>query len=90
MRIIQTIELTTLDASLSDALKAAQDEPIVLTERVRPAYVVRSLVDDDSADDLIALHPDFLASIRLARQQKTEGKVKTLAETRKQYTPSNE
>ncbi len=85
-----TFELKNLSAALRDALQAAHEEPIVLTDSGRPAYVIRSLADDDVADDLLTRHPEFLASIRLARQQKAEGKVKTLAEARKQYTSPDE
>ena len=41
--------------------------------------------EDDLADELIAHHPDFQASVERARQQKEAGKVKTLAELRAKY-----
>ena len=87
---MQTLELTALAASVRDALRVAEGEPLVLTESGEPKYVVRSLVEDDLADELIALDPDFLASIQLARQQKAEGRVKSLAEARRLYTSSDE
>lgn len=80
------IELETLDANLQDVIEAAQDEPLVLTRHGKPVYIVRSLLDDDLADDLIALNPDFMASIERARQQKGAGHTKTLAEIRAEYT----
>ena len=87
---MQTLELRNLDAALRDAILAAHDEPIVLTEGGRPAYVIRSLTDDDLADELLTSNPDFLASIQIARQQKAQGRVKTLAELREQYNSSDE
>jgi hypothetical protein len=83
-----TIELETLDVKLQDLIEAAHDEPLVLTRQGKPAYIVRSLLDDDLADDLIALHPEFIESIERARQQKEAGQTKTLAEIRAKYTQS--
>ena len=82
------IEIETLDLSLQDIIEAAHNEPLVLTREGKPVYVVRSLLDDDLADDLIALHPDFIDSIKQARQQKLTGDTKTLAEIRAEYTKS--
>ena len=44
-------------------------------------------VRDDIADELIAQHPEFKASIEQALRQKAEGQTKTLAELRRKYTP---
>ena len=82
------IEIETLDLTLQDSIEAAQNEPIVLTRAGKPVYIVRSLLDDDLADDLIALHPDFINSINQARQQKATGHTKTLSEIRAEYTKS--
>ena len=87
---MQTLELNTLAAPLRDALRAANGEPLLLTDDGQPRYVVRRLVDDDLADEIIAQHPDFLASIQSARQQKAEGKVKALAEIRAKYAQPDE
>ena len=87
---MQTLELASLGATVREALLAANGEPLLLTESGQPVYVVRSLADDDLADELIALHPEFLASIQRARQQKIEGQVKTLGEARSQYDASDE
>jgi len=46
--------------------------------------------DDDLVDELIEQNPDFLESIRLARQQIAEGKVLTLAEVRAKYKHTTE
>ena len=79
------IELDKLDVTLRKQLLGAMTEPIVLTENQRPVLVIRSFVEDDAADELIVQHPEFAASIRRARQQKAEGKVRRLAELREKY-----
>jgi len=87
---MQTLELANWAVPLREALQAANGEPLVITEDGLPKYVVRSLVDDDLADELISLHPEFLASIQAARRHKAEGKVKTLAEVKAEYGKSNQ
>lgn len=82
---MRLIELETLDSDLRRQLLAATLEPILVTEHHRPMLIVRSLADDDAADDLIAQHPAFQDSIRRARQQMAEGNVHTLAELRAVY-----
>ncbi len=47
--------------------------------------VIRNLLDDDTADELIVQHPGFQETIRRAREQKAAGRVKHLAELRKKY-----
>ncbi len=79
------VDIGTLGKAARDEILKAFEEPVLLTDNGEPLLVVRNLLDDDVADDLIACHPDFRASIALARRQKAEGKVKTLAELRKKY-----
>ena len=43
------------------------------------------MIDDDAADDLIAQNPRFLDSLRRAREEKTQGRVRLLAELRTKY-----
>lgn len=82
---MKTIELDTLDTLLQDRILAAVAEPILITEKQHPVLVIRSLLDDDVADDLIARHPAFLATIQRARQQRTAGRSKRLEEVRQKY-----
>jgi hypothetical protein len=81
---MRVLEIEKLDNSIQDALHSANGEPILLMQDGEPAFVIRK-IDDDLADELIAHNPQFLASIQLARQQKAEGKVKTLADMRGKY-----
>jgi PHD/YefM family antitoxin component YafN of YafNO toxin-antitoxin module len=79
------IDLERLDAKLRSAIDAADDEPLVILVRGRPAYLLRSLHDDDVLDELLALSPGFLDSIRLAREEKATGRVRSLAEVQAEY-----
>lgn len=51
---MKVIELDTLEHELQDQLLSSAQEAIVITQHDRPILVVRSLLDDDVADDLIA------------------------------------
>jgi hypothetical protein len=82
---MKTIELDTLETQLQDRILAAVAEPILITEKQYPVLVIRSLLDDDVADDLVARHPVFLATIQRARQQRTAGRSKRLEDIRQKY-----
>ena len=83
---MKVIELDTLEHELQDQLLSTAQEAIVITQHDRPILVVRSLLDDDVADDLIAQHPAFLASIQEARKQISQGRVRRLADLRQKYS----
>jgi len=87
---MKEIELDTLDARLQDRILAAVAEPILITEKKHPILVIRSLLDDDVADDLIAQHPAFLETIGRARQQKVAGRTRRLEDVRQKYEASQE
>ncbi len=87
---MKTIALETLDAKVRNQLMDAISGPIVITEQDRPMLVVRSIVDDESADDLIAEHPAFLDTIQRAREDKRKGRVRHLAELRARYDAGEE
>jgi len=80
-----TIALESLSEALRKQVLKAIEEPVLVTDEGKPILVVRSLLEDDVADELIAQHPAFQASIERARQQKAAGKVKTLSELREKY-----
>ncbi len=81
----QVFELENLDARLREAVHTSGRGPVLLTENGRPRYIIRDLDDDDVVDELLAQNPAFLESIRMARQQVTEGKALSLAEMRVKY-----
>ncbi len=82
---MRTIELKSLSKVVRNRVLQALDEPVLVTDQGDPILVIRNLLDDDVADELIAQHPDFESSIERARQQKRSGQVKTLAELRHKY-----
>ena len=86
----QVFELEKLDARLREAVHTSSRGPVLLTENGRPKYVIRDLEDDDIVDELLAQNPEFLESIRLARQQVTEGKALSLAEVRAKYASQHD
>ena len=80
-----TIALESLSETLRKQILKAVEGPVLVTDHGEPIFVVRSLLEDDLADELIAQHPAFQASIERARQQKATGRVKSLAELREKY-----
>ena len=62
----------------------APREPVLITEQGEPILVIRSLLEDDLADELITQHPDFQASIARARAQKARGETRSLEDLRRQ------
>jgi hypothetical protein len=82
---MKTLKIETLDDELQRKILKAKREPLVLTAQGSPVLVVRNVLDDDIADDLIAEHPEFRRTIELARKQKAQGQVKSLTELRRTY-----
>lgn len=82
---MKVIELSGITNEMRSQLLAAVTGPVLITEQDQPLVVVRSLLDDDMADELIARHPEFRESIRRARQQKANGQTRRLAELRAKY-----
>lgn len=82
---MRTIALESMSKAMRSHVMKAIEGPVLVTDRGEPILVVRSLLDDDVADELIAQHPAFRASVERARRQKAAGQVKTLAELRQKY-----
>jgi PHD/YefM family antitoxin component YafN of YafNO toxin-antitoxin module len=80
-----TIALESLSEALRKQVLKAIEEPVLVTDEGKPILVVRSLLEDEVADELIVQNPAFQATVERARQQKAAGKVKTLAELRAKY-----
>lgn len=79
--MVYKVEATTIAESALDAIRPFDRAQIV---------VIRNLLDDDDADDLIAMHPEFQQSIRNARRQKAAGLVRSLADLRQKYALEEE
>lgn len=82
---MSVIELEELNTELQARMLKAITEPVLVTQGDRPVLVIRNLLDDDAADELIAQHPGFRETISRAREQKAGGQVRRLAELRKEY-----
>ena len=82
---MRTLKMESMDPGLKRKIRQAKRAPLVLTDGGNPILVVRDLLDDGLADDLIAENPAFRKTIRLARKQKALGQTKTLAEIRRKY-----
>jgi len=82
---LKTMKIETLDEGLQRRILKAKREPLVLTAEGNAVLVVRNVLDDDVVDDLIVENPEFRRTIELARKQKAQGLVKTLAEVRRKY-----
>ena len=82
---MKTMRIETLDEGMQRRILKAKREPLVLTAEGNPVLVVRNVLDDDVVDDLIVENPEFRRTIELARKQKAQGLVKTLAEVRRKF-----
>ncbi len=87
---MSVIELEELTDELQARMLKAMSEPVLVTQGDRPVLVIKSLLDDDAADELIAQHPGFQETIQRARQQKASGQVRRLAELRQEYDAEEE
>lgn len=82
----QILELESLDPKLRQAIESSDSAPVLILENGRPAYILRSLTDNDEIDELVAQSPLFLATIEQARRQKVAGRIKTLREIQAKYS----
>ncbi len=82
---MRTLKMESMEPGLQRKIRKAKREPLVLTDGGNPVLVVRDLLDDDVADDLIAENPAFRKTVQLGRKQKALGETKTLADIRRKY-----
>ena len=66
---MRSIALESLSETVREQVLKALEEPVLVTDEGKPILVVRNVLEDDVADDLIARHPAFKASIQRAQQQ---------------------
>ena len=59
-----TIALESLSKTVRNQVLRALQEPVLVTDDGRPILVVRSLLDDEAVDDLIAQHPALRARLK--------------------------
>ena len=71
---MQLVSVTELKAKLSDYLRLAEKEDIIVTYRGKPKGILRYFTADELEDYVIANHPEIRASIEQAQQEIKEGK----------------
>ncbi len=80
---LKTFSMAQLAADTSRIVRHAKKGPILVRGAAGGTLVVRRLVDDELADELISKNPRFRATIRKARRNFAAGKGIPLADLRK-------
>ena len=80
------LKMVTVEQLALETRKVVDDarkRPIVVQSEGKDPLILRRLVDDDAADELLIQNPRFRAGIRAARRRHAAGKSIPLAEARK-------
>ena len=80
---LKTVTANDLAVATTKVLRAARKQAVIVRTPGEAALILRPLVDDDAADDLLVGSRTFRASIRAARRRRVAGKGITLAEARR-------
>lgn len=80
---LKTVSVEQLALETGRVVAQARKGPVLVQAAGQPTLVLRHLVDDDLADELLARNPEFRASIRKARKNRVEGKGISLARARR-------
>jgi prevent-host-death family protein len=71
---VNTLDIRKRGFSLAEAIRAAKDGPVVLTERGRPLVVLQDVEGNDLESISLSLNPKFLELIMRSRiRTETEG-----------------
>jgi hypothetical protein len=84
---LKTVTANDLAVATTKVLKAARKQPVIVRTPGEAALILRPLVDDDAADDLLVGSRAFRASVRAARRRRAAGKGIPLAEARRRLKP---
>ena len=76
--MMQLVSVTEFKAKLSEYLRLAEKEDIVLTHRGQPKALLQHITADTLEDYVIANHPAIRASIEAAQQEIKAGKAVNL------------
>ncbi|HSZ55689.1 MAG TPA: hypothetical protein VK797_08520 [Tepidisphaeraceae bacterium] len=79
---LKTISVEQLALETAKVIDEARKHPVVVRSPGKPPLILRQLVDDDTADELVIHNPKFRASIRAARRRRGAGKGISLAAAR--------
>ena len=80
---LKTVTVEQLASDTRKLVNDARKRPIVVQSAGKSPLILRALVDDDAADELLIRNPRFRAGIRAARRRHAAGKSVPLAEVRK-------
>ena len=80
---LKTVSVEQLGLETGKAVNEARRRPVVVSAAGKPALILRPLVDDDAADELLLHSRGFRAGIRAARRRRAAGKGIPLAEARR-------
>jgi PHD/YefM family antitoxin component YafN of YafNO toxin-antitoxin module len=79
---LKTVSVEQLGLETAKVVDEARKHPVVVRSPGKPALILRRLVEDDAADELVIQSPEFRASIRAARHRRAAGKGISLAAAR--------
>jgi hypothetical protein len=80
---LKTISIEELAMETAKVVGQARKGPVLLRSPGQATLVLRPLVDDDIADELVIANPAFRASIRRARRRRRAGRGIPLLEARR-------
>lgn len=81
---LKTVSVEQLALETGKVLRDAHKHAVVVRGAGKGDLVIRPLVDDDTADELLVRSRSFRSTIRQARQRRKLGKGVPLAEARRQ------
>ena len=79
----KAISIEQLEAKPLSIVGQARRGPVIIREDDGDLFVLRKLVDDDLADEILLRHPRFRASLKAAMKRTAKGKGVPLAEARR-------
>ena len=82
---LKTVTVEQLGLETEKVVNAARKHPVVVKSNGKPSLILRPLLDDDAADELLVQNPRFRAGIRAARRRHAAGKSIPLSQVRKRF-----
>jgi hypothetical protein len=80
---LKTVSVDQLALETGRVVSEARKRPVLVRAPGEVALILRALVDDDMADELLIRSRAFRASVRAARRRRQAGKGIPLAEARR-------
>jgi hypothetical protein len=80
---LKTVTIDDLSTRTGKVMEAARRTLVLVRAPGKAPLILRALVDDDAADELLMRSPTFRASIRAGRRNRKAGKGISIAEARR-------